>query len=169
MAKRTSEAALWLTLALVLAILSGARFGWLGLLFGCLIVIGTVTYFNRATPNPEIESLRASLRVARDDIEQVIGEYDELLSGTSTDAIADRTLNYPALVSNDFAHPDIEDFHLRLGSSRRFLSRVDAHLVSDDLDRHALEKMINIADQRAADLAESWTAARRAAREAGPQ
>ena len=90
------------------------------------------------------------------------------MTGTSADALADRTLNYPALANGASTNAAIEDFHLRLGSSRRFLARVDAHLANNDLDRHALERMISIADQRAADLAEAWTAARKAARELGP-
>lgn len=163
----TGHAAIWLTMSLVLAIVLGARFGWLGLFVGVVLVLGSSWYFSKAAPNPETDALRASLRVARDDIAQVIGEYEELMTGTSADALADRTLNYPAL-ANGSTNAAIEDFHLRLGSSRRFLARVDAHLANNDLDRHALERMISIADQRAADLAEAWTAARKAARELGP-
>lgn len=166
--RRSVEAAVWLTLVLVVAILLGARFGWLGLIFGGIIAAVAFISFCNSTTDPEIESLRASLRVSRDDIEQVVGEYDDLLQGASTDALAARTLHYPELANPHSRLTEVEDFHLRLSSAKRFLARVDAHLLNDDLDRTSLERMISIADQRAADLAESWTDARRAARNHGP-
>lgn len=166
--KRSTEGAIWLTLALVVAILLATRFGWTGLILGCVIAaVAFIGYWN-STMDPEVESLKASLRVARDDIEQIVDEYHEFLNGSSTDALADRTLNYPELANPNSKLPAVEDFHLRLGSARRFISRVDAHLLNDDLDRHSLERILSIADQRAADLAESWTDARKAARRRGP-
>lgn len=166
--RRSVEAAIWLTLALVVAILLGARFGWLGLILGGVVAAVAFIGFCNSTTDPEIESLRASLRVARDDIEQVLGEYDDLLQGPSTDALADRTLHYPELANPHSRLAEVQDFHLRRSSAKRFLARVDTHLLSDDLDRTSLERMLSIADQRAADLAESWTDARRAARDYGP-
>lgn len=166
--RRGREGAIWLTLALVVAIILGSRLGWIGLFLGLLIgAIAFVGFWN-STTDPEIEALKASLRVARDDIAQVVAEYENLLTGMTTDAIADRTLHYPALADPRTGIPEIEDFHLRLGSARRFVGRVDKHLLDDDLDRHSLERMLSIADQRASDLAESWTDARRAARKNGP-
>lgn len=165
---RNKEAAIWLTLALVVAILLGSRLGVPGLLIGVALAVVAFVGYRNDTVDPEVEALRSSLRVARDDIAQVVDEYDELITGTSTDAVADRTLTYPVLAEPHSDVPAIEDFHLRLGSSRRFLSRVDAHLRNNDLDRHALERLINIADQRALELSESWADARRAARKLGP-
>lgn len=165
---RNREAAIWLTLALVVAILLGSRLGVPGLIVGIALAAVAFVGYRNNTVDPEVEALRSSLRVARDDIAQVVAEYDDFASGTSADAIAERTLTYRALAQPHSDIPAIEDFHLRLGSSRRFLSRVDAHLRNNDLDRHALERMINIADQRALELAESWTDARRAARRLGP-
>lgn len=165
---RNKEAAIWLTLALVVAILLGSRLGVPGLLLGVALAAVAFVGYRNDTVDPEVEALRSSLRVARDDIAQVVDEYDELITGTSTDALADRTLTYPVLAEPHSDVPAIEDFHLRLGSSRRFLSRVDAHLRNNDLDRHALERLINIADQRALELSESWADARRAARKLGP-
>lgn len=165
---RNREAAIWLTLALVVAILLGSRLGVLGLFIGIALAAVAFVGYRNDTVDPEVEALRSSLRVARDDIAQVVAEYDDFATGTGTDAIAERTLSYRALAQLHSDIPAIEDFHLRLGSSRRFLSRVDAHLRNNDLDRHALERMINIADQRALELAESWADARRAARRLGP-
>lgn len=165
---RSFEGAIWLTLALVVAILLGARFGYVGLLLGAILAAVAFMGFWKSTVDPEIESLKASLRVARDDIAQIIAEYDDIIAGATTDAIADRTLNYPALTDSRSDVPEIEEFQLRLGSSRRFVGRVDKHLLAGDLDRHSLERLITIADQRAAELAESWSDARRAARRLGP-
>ena len=165
---RNRESAIWLTLALVVAILLGSRLGFPGLLIGIVFAAVAFVAYRNNTIDPEIEALRSSLRVARDDIAAIVAEYDDFASGSGTDALAERTLTYRALAQPHSEIPAIEDFHLRLGSSRRFLSRVDTHLRNDDLDRHALERMIRIADQRALELAESWADARRAARRIGP-
>lgn len=165
---RNRESAIWLTLALVVAILLGSRLGLPGLLIGIVLAAVAFVAYRNNTIDPEIEALKSSLRVARDDIAAIVAEYDDFASGSSTDALAERTLTYRALAQPHSDIPAIEDFHLRLGSSRRFLSRVDTHLRNGDLDRHALERMIRIADQRALELAESWADARRAARRIGP-
>ena len=165
---RNVESAIWLTLALVVAIVLGTRLGPPGLLLGIALAAVAFVAYRKRTVDPEVESLKSSLRVARDDIAQVVAEYEDFKSGASPDALAERTLTYRALATPHSDIPAIEDFHLRLGSSRRFLSRVDTHLRNDDLDRHALERMINIADQRAMELADSWADARRAARRLGP-
>ncbi|WP_087118084.1 hypothetical protein [Corynebacterium urinipleomorphum] len=165
---RNREAAIWLTLALVVAILLGSRLGWAGLVIGVVLAAVAFVGYLRGTTDPEVESLRASLRMARDDIEQVLDEFAELQDGSSTDAIAGRTLNYPALMDADTTIPEVQDFHLRVGSAKRFLVRVDQHLVDRDLDRHALERLLAVADQRASDLETAWTDARRAARKNGP-
>ncbi|MDN8593784.1 MULTISPECIES: hypothetical protein [unclassified Corynebacterium] len=166
--RRNREAAIWLTLALVVAILLGTRMGYIGLLIGIAIAAVAFIGYRNSTVDPEVEALKSSLRVARDDIAQVVAEYEDFMSGIGPDALAERTLTYRALAHPHSDIPAIEDFHLRLGSSRRFLARVDTHLGNDDLDRRALERMINIADQRACDLAASWADARRAARRLGP-
>lgn len=166
--QRNREAAIWLTLALVVAILLGTRLGVPGLLFGIVIAAVAFLGYRNSTVDPEIEALKSSLRVASDDIADVVAEYDQFATGTDAHSIAERTLTYPALAQPHSDVSAIEDFHLRLSSSRRFLSRVERHLIKDDLDRRALERMITIADQRAYELAEAWADARRAARRLGP-
>ena len=166
--QRNREAAIWLTLALVIAILLGTRLGVPGLLFGIVIAAVAFLGYRNSTVDPEIEALKSSLRVASDDIADVVAEYDQFATGTDANSIAERTLTYPALAQPHSDVSAIEDFHLRLSSSRRFLSRVERHLTKDDLDRRALERMITIADQRAYELAEAWADARRAARRLGP-
>lgn len=165
---RRDDGAFWLTAVLVVAIVLGSRFGWPGAIIAAALAVVTFAAYWRSTRDPEVDALRSSLAVACEDITQVIEEYEDLANGQSTDAIADRTLNYPALVERDSGDPAIEDFHLRLGSAKRFVGRVDKHLLSNDLDRHALERLLNIADQRAEELEESWSDARRAARKLGP-
>ncbi|GAB3075710.1 hypothetical protein [Corynebacterium aquatimens] len=160
--------ALWLTVAIVIAIAFVFRFSWPGLVIATVFALITFLLFRQGAVNPELEALRASLRVARDDIAQIIDEFDEMAHGSSTDAIADRTLTYPQLVSNTSNVPEIEDFHLRLASSRRFIHRVDAYLANDGHGRRELEKLIRVADQRATELSQSWTDARRVAKRLGP-
>lgn len=160
--------AIWLAVTLVLAILLVVRLSWVGLALAVLLSTITFLMLRRSGMNPEIEALRASLRVARDGIADVIASYDELINGTSTDAIADRTLNYPALADKHSDIPEIEDFHLRLHSSRRFIARLDTYLTSEVNDRATLENLITVADQRAYELDEAWAEARLAAKRLGP-
>lgn len=163
---RNREAAIWLTLALVVAILLSTRLGLPGLVLGIALAAVAFVGYRSSTVDPEVEALKASLRVARDDIAEIIGWYDDFITGATTDALAERTLSYRAIARPNSDIPAIEDFHLRLNASRRFISRVDAHLLNDDLPRHSLERLLAIADQRASDLAASWSDARRAARDA---
>lgn len=164
---RNREAVIWLTLAMVVVILLVARLGFLGLILGIGLAAIAFVGFRNSTVDPEIEALKASLRVARDDIAEIIDWYDDFTTGSDLEALTQRTLTYRALAVPNSDIPEIEDFQLRLDSSRRFLARVDTHLLQSDLSRHELEKLITIADQRASELACSWSDARRAARNAG--
>ena len=164
---RNREAAIWLTLAMVVAILLATRLGLPGLVLGIALAAVAFVGFRNSTVDPEIEALKASLSVARDDIREIIDWYDDFVTGTTLDALEQRTITYRALALPNSDIPEIEDFQLRLDSSRRFLARVDTHLLQGDLSRHELEKLITIADQRASELACSWSDARRAARNAG--
>ena len=145
---------LWLKMAGVILALA---------ILGALIVL-----LPRYDTPPEVVALRDSLAIARDDIAETLSLYDDLRTGMSAEAIADRTLYFPALADRGTTHPAIQDFHLRADAARRFIQRVDALLASNELDRTQLERLISIADERAASLAASWQEARRAAREIGP-
>lgn len=160
--------ALYGALILALAILLVVFFRLPGLLIAVLLIIFGAAVHRRYDTNPEIASLKASLRIARDDMAEILQSYDDLQHGTSTQSVADRTLNYPALAQGDVSHHAISEFLLRTSSARRFIARIDGYLESPDIDRFQLEKLIGIADERAMELAESWDDARRAARQIGP-
>ncbi|MHA2789165.1 hypothetical protein ACXZ66_08495 [Corynebacterium sp. S7] len=158
------------TLAIMVAVLFIARFGAPGIAVSVIIGIVTLYFARRSavTSDPELNSLRASLAITRDDLNDVIGEYDNLLHGTSTEAIADRTLYYPALAADYSNDPTIEDFKLRVKSARRFSSRLDTHLSDPMLNRETLERLLTISDERVAELTASWDDARRVAKRLGP-
>lgn len=133
-----------------------------------LLMIGAMSFMSRVRPNSsEILALRSSIELSLDDINETLTQYENFRSGTDTDAIADRTLLRPELANEDSEVAEIESFHyLRRGASR-FLNRVDAKLASD-LDASQLLKLLEVTDQRAAQLQESWIEARRAARRLAP-
>lgn len=139
-----------------------------GVLLALVLGAAALAWSRRAHADLEVASLRASLRIALGDVNETLELFDDLRTGMSADAIADRTLHFPALADRGTANPVIQDFHLRADSARRFVARVDAALASDDLDRAQLERLIAVADERALQLAASWQDARRAAREIGP-
>ncbi|WP_018297969.1 hypothetical protein [Corynebacterium lubricantis] len=158
------------TLAIMVAVLFIARFGVAGIAIAVVIGIGAIYIARRSagSSDPEITGLRASLAITRDDINDVIDEYDTFLHGSSTEAIADRTLHYPALAEDNSEEPAIVDFKLRVSAARRFSSRIDAHLADPTLSKEALERLLAVSDERVAELALSWADARRAAKRLGP-
>ena len=160
--------ALYGALVLALAILLVVFFRLPGLIIAILLVVFGVAVHRRYNINPEVASLKASLRIARDDMAEILQSYEDLQHGTSTQAVADRTLNYPALANGDVSHHAISEFLLRSSSARRFIARIDGYLESPDIDRYQLERLISVADERALELSESWDDARRAARQIGP-
>lgn len=139
-----------------------------GLLLSALLVIGVMFLSRRYRESPEIASMKASLSFARDDICEVLDAYDHLQHGASAADVADRTLHFPALANPDNSVAEVNEFLLRASSARRFVARVDSYLESPDVDRQQLERLIVLADERAAELQDAWDDARRAAREIGP-
>lgn len=139
-----------------------------GLVLSILLMAAATLFYRRLQPAPEVEAIRSSLLFARDDIVEILNAYDQLQHGASAADIADRTLHYPALANPDNSVPAVNEFLLRASSSRRFLERIDSHLESSTTDKAQLEKLLAIADQRAFELQEAWTDARRAAKELGP-
>lgn len=161
--------AISMALLVVVALLLIVRFPLIGILIVALVALGMWASLRTSTRNPEISSLRSSLQIAWDDIADLLADYDDLLTGTSTEAIADRTLYYPALTEQGSTQPEIEEFQLRAHAARRFVARLDAHLADPALDKTTLERLLSVTDQRAAELAVSWADARRAARRLGPR
>lgn len=139
-----------------------------GVVLSVAVVAGSLAYMRRFVADPETDSLRASLAIARDDLNDVVAQYDTLLHGMSPEAVAERTLHFPALADPGALHPVIQDFQIHASAARRFISRLDARLADRNLDRAQLERLIAIADERALRLSESWRAARRVAKELGP-
>ncbi len=138
-----------------------------GVMLAIVLMLGMYAVLHRYDSDPEASALSASLRIVRDDIEDILARYDDFLHGAGPDAIAERTLHFPALADPGATHPVIQDFQLRAAAARRFIARVDARLAAGDLDRAQLERLISIADERAFALDSSWREARRAARELG--
>lgn len=139
-----------------------------GFFLSVALIAAVVMIGRRYQLSPEVESMQASLRLARDDIAEILASFDDLQHGASAAAVADRTLHFPALANPDMSVPAINEFLLRASSARRFIARVDSYLDSPVVDRPQLERLISVADQRAFELQVAWDEARRAAREIGP-
>ncbi|OFT86068.1 hypothetical protein [Corynebacterium sp. HMSC29G08] len=156
------------TLVLVAVVMLVVLLRLPGLVLSALLVAIVGLIGRRYQPHPEVEAMRASLGYARDDICEILDAYNQLLNGASAADVADRTLHFPALANPDNSVSEINEFLLRASSARRFLSRIDAYLEDPTVDRAQLERLLTIADQRAAELEIAWDDARRAAREIGP-
>ena len=167
-ARRDLSIALWGALIFAVMVLLVLRLKTPGAIIAGLIGVTALLTRRRFIPNPEVESLRSSLLIACDDIRDIVEAFDNLQHGSSTQALADRTLHFPALANTDLSVPEISEFHLKYSAAQRFLARVDTYLQSPDLERVHLEKLIRIADERALELEDAWVAARNAAREIGP-
>lgn len=139
-----------------------------GLVLAALVGTGAVLSKPYFFTDPEVESLRASLLLARDDIAEILAAFDDLRYGDSTEALADRTLHVPALAQGELSVPEISEFWLRASAAQRFIQRIDAYLGDASVNRFQLERLIQVADQRAMELELSWVEARRVAGELGP-
>lgn len=133
-----------------------------------LLLFGAAWIMVTARPDAtEQKALRSSIELSRDDILDVMTEYDNFLLSTDVDCVADRTLHRPALADEDCTESAIDAFHYRYNSCSRFLTRLRAHLANPELETHELETLLNVTDERAAELKNSWILARRAAAQLG--
>lgn len=163
---------------------SGGRALWLGLIaVSCLVLILwlkayglvlavpiiaiTALILRTRHDAPETDALRSSIMLSAEDIADVIQDFDHFAGSPHTDAIADRTLNRPALLDQDCSHPDIENFHFQCQTNRRFLNRLEAKLTTD-LSVAELDQLLGVTDRRALEFKESWLLARRSAKRLGP-
>ena len=96
--------ALYGALVLAVALLLVVFFRLPGLIIAVLLVMLGVAVHRRYNTNPEVASLKASLRITRDNMAEILQSYEDLKQGTSTQAVADRTLHYPALANGDVSH-----------------------------------------------------------------
>ncbi|WP_051866786.1 hypothetical protein [Corynebacterium atypicum] len=131
---------------------------------GVLVTIALITA-NRSNEeiSTEYRALANSVRLSAGDIEAVLNAFDDFRYSNSADAIADRTLQRPALADPDSVDPAIERFYYDCRAARRFLQRIDARLASPRTSTHDLERLLRVTDERATSLEESWLMARRAA------
>ena len=137
--------------------------------FLLLLPIAAVALFvvTKRPDTTETLALRSSIALSAEDIEDVIAEFDRFATGTDAEAIADRTLNRPALLDLDCTDPDIAAFHHEYATARRFLSRLDARLAAENLEVSQLETILTVTDMRALEIKETWLAARQAAQRLG--
>lgn len=163
-----SNRALWIGVAVTCALLVFVGRG-LGLVLALLLVLGTALFLmRRPEVNPEAQSLRASIRLASEDLEDTLGLYDSFATASDAETLADRTLHRPALLEPDHDDPHISKFHFEASAARRFLNRLNARLADPDLPLRELEKLLEVTDSRGQQLRDSWVDARRAARRLGP-
>lgn len=128
------------------------------------LVCGALWLIAGARPDAsEHAALRASIALTVEDITDVIQDYTTFATSEDSDALADRTLHRPALVDVDCTNPSIEAFHYEMHGAQRFLRRLNARVNAPDVETNELESLLKVADERAAELKETWLAARRAA------
>lgn len=133
-----------------------------GVLLACITGV-VIFYFLRVRgDSKETKTVIASIHYSAADIQDVIDAFDAFLTDTSTDALADRTLQRPGLADADCTDPDIEAFHYGYASAKRFIHRLPARINASDC-LGALESLLSVTDRRAAELQEQWIAARRTA------
>ena len=90
-----------------------------GLLLILPILAVAMLVMSRRPDTTETLALRFSITLSAEDIEDVIAEFDRFATGTDAEAIADRTLNRPALLDLDCTDPDIAAFHHEYATARR--------------------------------------------------
>lgn len=135
----------------------------------CLIILPIALFMLYSRPDAsEQKTLRSSISLSADDIQDVVDEYEHFAHSVDTAAIADRTLHRPALMDTECEDPAVEQFHYQLSTAKRYLRRLDARLVKTNMETSEFEQLLKITDQRALELKESWLVARRAALALGP-
>lgn len=141
----------------------------LGVVIALVLVLCVALYLaRRPEADPEARTLRTSIQLACEDIEDTLGQFDTFATSNDADALADRTIHRPALLEPDSDDQYISRFHFEASAARRFLTRLHARLASHDLPVRDLEKLLEVTDERGRQLRDSWVDARRAARRLGP-
>lgn len=149
-----------------LVILSALRLQ--GLLLILPIAALAVLAVGKRPDTSETTALRSSITLSAEDIQDVIDEFDAFSTSPAAEHMADRTLSRPALLDPDCADPDVSAFRHEYATARRFLGRLDARLVKNNLDVPQLESLLHVTDARALAIREAWLAARQAAQRLGP-
>ncbi|WP_246846862.1 hypothetical protein [Corynebacterium sp. sy039] len=133
-----------------------------GLIIAIIIGIGAfISWYYR--PNyQEVTTLRASILLSVEDIQEVLNQYQKFSFGNDADSIADRTLYRPELINKNSRVSAISAFHDLYSASENFISRVHVKL-EEDLDAAQLKSLLYITDRRAQELQQAWIMARQAA------
>ncbi|WP_235923091.1 hypothetical protein [Corynebacterium lizhenjunii] len=139
-----------------------------GLIISMVIAIAAWLMVSAQPQSREHAALRTSIELSAEDLRDIMAQFQDFETSTDIDAIADRTLHRPALLDLETTDPDIEAFHFQYASAHRFLRRLPTRMSNPVLNTHQLEQLLAVTDQRAAELQESWLAARRAAFRLGP-
>ena len=155
-----------LVIAILFSLVLVTAFKSVGFGLSLVLLIATAFFLGRSQSSPEANSLRTSIVLSAEDIESIADAYDKFLYSPDTDSVADRTIHRPELANADSEVPAIEEFQYYLASSKRYLTRLKAHLASK-LSPADLKKLLQTTDQRAAALEEKWRSARKAAKRYG--
>ena len=139
---------------------------WEGIILTGVILLVIYLASRYRPDSQEAEALVSSIVLSREDIEDVLVQYDKFLNSQDADAIADRTLHRPALADEDCNDPDICAFHFLADTSRRYVSRVNSRL-KRDLSVQQLEVLLLVTDKRALELKEAWLLVRKSAHRLG--
>ncbi|MEJ5927085.1 hypothetical protein WG915_00450 [Corynebacterium sp. H128] len=132
-----------------------------------LVILGLfANAYSRRAGAGELSATLAAIELSARDISDVLDEFDEFCTGADAEQLADRTLLRPALADKDCTVPAIASFHEDYANAQRYLHRLPARLAAP-MSQHQAAHLLEITDERAAVLRQSWVAARRAARELG--
>ena len=154
--------------AIVLAILLVWWLKSAGVILVLVLAILAWFYLASRPSSNEVQALRMSIKLSLDELDDILGEYENFAYSHDADHLADRTIHRPELLNIDSTDPDIERFHYEYSTARRYSKRMHAHLAKHHLDVSQLERLLSVSDERDASLREYWLAARRAAQRKGP-
>lgn len=139
-----------------------------GLILGIILLVLAGVYIGFNSQNPEIEGLCSSVRLAGEDLQDLLDEYEDFAFSDDPTHVADRTLLRPELLNQDSKVEPIAAFHFQRAGTQRFLRRLEGHLTRESLSVYELENLLALTDARAVRLREAWWSARQAAQEIGP-
>lgn len=135
--------------------------------FLAIVILAVAFFFSMYRPNRrEQTTLASSILLSREDILDVLAEYDAFLTSPDAKNLADRTLERPALADENCHHPAIAEFRFLAQSARRFISRIEIRLKWEPTVPQ-LEALLTVTDKRAEDIRAAWLEARRVAAQLG--
>ncbi|AZA13776.1 hypothetical protein ACFPVT_06715 [Corynebacterium choanae] len=133
-----------------------------GVVIALLLVMSMIVLLKDRGVSEEAEALRSSIRLSAEDIIEVLRSYEEFLSSSEPTVAEDRGEHRPALADPDCDDAEIAAFFCAVPAAKRYLTRLDYRL-RRRMTVGQLETLLQLTDQRAVELAELWSAARRRA------